>query len=429
MIFKHRHYPRLVTWIKLITVTGGAQTVVQAIGLVSGILIIRLMPVKEYAWYTIANTMLGTLTILSDGGISTGVMAEGGKVWHNKKDLGIVLVTGMQLRRQFALISLIVSLPILIYLLNRQQADLFTSLLIALCIIPAFYASLSDSLLEIPLKLHQNIADLQKNQVLTAIARFVLIFSSLFFYPLAFFALIGNGLPRIWANFQLKKYALNYVNFSEEASTLVKSSILKLVRKLLPGAIYYSFSGQITIWVLSIFGNSKSVAEIGALGRISMFFSLFTILFSTLIAPRFARIKESKSRIQNKFYLIQVVFIVLFIFLTFLSFIFSKQILFILGSDYSQLNHELVLSILANCVSLLAGFTYSLYTSRGWAIQPYIYVPINIFAITIGAFVFRINSLFGVIELSIFTASVQYIMNIIFCEYCFRKYLVNETVL
>jgi hypothetical protein len=44
-----------------------------------GILIIRLLPV-EYAFYTLANTMHRTMTVLADGGITTGVMSQVGKV-------------------------------------------------------------------------------------------------------------------------------------------------------------------------------------------------------------------------------------------------------------------------------------------------------------------------------------------------------------
>lgn len=72
-------------WAKLIAITGSAQVMVQAIGFISGILVIRLLPTHEYALYTLANTMLGTMTLLADGGIATGVMSQGGKVWQDKQ--------------------------------------------------------------------------------------------------------------------------------------------------------------------------------------------------------------------------------------------------------------------------------------------------------------------------------------------------------
>lgn len=85
----------------MIFITGGAQVLVQLTGLISGILIIRLLPTNEYAFYTLANTMLGTLAVLAGGGISTGGMSEGGKVWRDKARLGGVLATGLKLRRKF----------------------------------------------------------------------------------------------------------------------------------------------------------------------------------------------------------------------------------------------------------------------------------------------------------------------------------------
>jgi O-antigen/teichoic acid export membrane protein len=48
---------RIKYWLKLITVTGTAQVIVQAVGFLSGILVIRLLSVDEYALYTLANTM------------------------------------------------------------------------------------------------------------------------------------------------------------------------------------------------------------------------------------------------------------------------------------------------------------------------------------------------------------------------------------
>ncbi len=72
---QHPKYNTLLYWGKLISITGSAQIIVQAVGFVSGILIIRLLPVQEYAFYTLVNTMLGTVALLVDGGISTGAMA------------------------------------------------------------------------------------------------------------------------------------------------------------------------------------------------------------------------------------------------------------------------------------------------------------------------------------------------------------------
>ena len=156
-IIVHPRYSKFYGWGKLISITGGAQIIVQALGLVCGIIVIRLLPTQEYALYTLANTMLGTITVLADGGISSGVMSQGGKIWQDKEKLGAVLTTGLDLRRKFAIGSLLIITPILIYLLLHHGARLITSILIVCSLIPAIFAALSDSLLEIAPKLHQEI--------------------------------------------------------------------------------------------------------------------------------------------------------------------------------------------------------------------------------------------------------------------------------
>lgn len=58
----------LLDIIKLFALTGGAQILVQAIGFISGIMVIRLLSPQQYAYYTLANTVLGTMVVLADGG-------------------------------------------------------------------------------------------------------------------------------------------------------------------------------------------------------------------------------------------------------------------------------------------------------------------------------------------------------------------------
>ena len=46
----HHNYNSFLNWSKLIIITASAQFIVQAFGFVSGILIIRLMSVRGYAF-------------------------------------------------------------------------------------------------------------------------------------------------------------------------------------------------------------------------------------------------------------------------------------------------------------------------------------------------------------------------------------------
>jgi O-antigen/teichoic acid export membrane protein len=400
-------YSKYLQWGKLIFLTGSTQVFIQLTTLGIGIFVIRSLPVEEYAYYTIANTMLGTMTILADGGISSGVMAQGGKVWRDKVRLGQVLSTGMELRKKFAVFSLLVAVPILVYLLWSHGAKPWTIFFITLALVPSFFAALSDSLLEIVPLLHQHIKPLQSNQLIVGLFRLFLSTVSIFCLPFTFIALLANGIPRVYGNVQLKKLASLFADKDEKPDLVVKADILAIVKRRMPEAIYYCVSGQITIWLISIFGNASSIAQIGALGRLSAVLSVFTILSSTLIIPRFARFPNNKNMLIKHFIRIVFLLIVVSIIITSLFYVFPTQFLFVLGAKYSNLSHELTLSIIGSCLGLISGSIFSLSNSRGWVMNPAVSISLNLLTIVAGVLLINVSTIQGILILKIFIGSAQ----------------------
>ena len=407
-------YSKVFEWGKLISLTGSVQLLVQASGLLTGIVIIRMLPTQEYAYYTLANTMLGTMTVLADGGISSGVMAQGGKVWRDKSQLGEVLATGLNLRKKFALVSLFVAMPILCYLLLHQGASLWVISLIVLAIIPSFFAALSDSLLEIIPKLHQDIKPLQANQAMVGLFRLGLSSLSVFVFPFTFIALLSNGIPRMFGNIRLKKIALRFAGGDESPNPIYQTEILKIVKKTLPGAIYYCLSGQITIWLISIFGTTSSIAQIGALTRLSMFLTVFTVIFSTLIVPRYARISNDKKLLLSHFLKILMGLFALSFVIVGLVYTFPHQLLWLLGKDYSGLSEELIMSMAGSCLALVSSSIFALSTCRGYIIYPVISIPLNLLTLLAGILLFDVSTIHGILLLNIMIAAVQIVMLVVF---------------
>src|SRR5450432_1716731 len=301
-IYSNPKYSKVFEWGRLISITGSAQILVQLFSFVCGILVIRMLPTQEYALYTLANAMLGTMILLADSGVSTGVMAQGAKVWQNDEKLGAVLVTGLDLRKKFAIGSLVIATPALLYLLRHHGASWLMSVLIIVSLIPAFFTGLSGTLLEIVFKLRQNIVPLQKIQVMNNAGRLALLCATLLIFPWTFVALLAAGIPQIWANMRLRAISGNYADWNQKPDAAVRKEILYIVKRVIPGAVYYCLSGQITIWLISIFGTSAALAQMGALGRLAMVLSLFTVLFSTLISPRFARLPDNRSLLLKRFF-------------------------------------------------------------------------------------------------------------------------------
>jgi O-antigen/teichoic acid export membrane protein len=414
-------YAKGFEWVKLLLVTGGAQVFIQGIGFGCGILVIRSLPTSEYALYTLANTMLGTMAILTDGGINTGVLTQGGRVWQDPAKLGIVINTGMNLRRKFAVVTLILVIPLLLFLLINHGASWVWSILIIASLVPAFFTALSGSLLEIGPKLHQDIKPLQKNQVIFNIGRLILLSSSLVVFPFAYISILATGLPQLWANRQLKKISAGYVDFSQKPDVEVKEEILHIVKRILPTSIYYCIHSQISIWLISIFGTTDSIAKIGALSRLTMIFTLINVVFATLVVPRFARLSEQKN-LLSLFFKIQIGLLLLSTCIISAVILFDTEVLWVLGENYNSLTIEVVLITISSCISFMGGITYSVSLSRGLVLSPYISIGISILTQIVLFYMLDLSNMKNVLVFSIIDYAIAYLMMLFYFIYMNRFY-------
>jgi O-antigen/teichoic acid export membrane protein len=421
----HAGYSKAFQWGKLIALAGTTQLLVQGLGLLTGIFIIRLLPVQEYAYYTIANTVFGTMALLSDSGINNGVMAQGGQAWNNPQQLGRVVSTGLRLRRKFASINLFFSIPILVFLLQRQGAGWPESLLIAAALIPAFAATLSDSILEIPFKLHQDIKYLQLNQAIVSIGRFVLSILLLIVFPWTFISLLANGIPRLYGNFKLRQRLAPLADTTQPADDAINDEMVKMVKRIFPLTLFYAYSSQIVIWLISLSGTTAAVAQIGALGRISMILSIFSTLFATMIIPRFAKLATDRAQLSAKLFQILTALVIVSLLMVLACWQFSPAILWVLGKGYGTLDYALVLSIIGSAINLVSGSLYGLYSSRGWTIQPYLSIGLSLAGMLGGIVLLDVSTLHGVLYFNILSASIQLLINLIFCGYKISRTPVN----
>jgi hypothetical protein len=157
----------------------GIYAVVQIIGQLiafsSGILLIRWLSQREYAFFTIANTMQATLMLLADIGISTGLISIGGRVWQDRHRFGELINTGLAVRRRLSLGAVIVVAPILYAMLARTGASPVYTVLLILLVLAGFSTQLSIDVFSTVPRLHSDIARIQKIDLTCAVVRLLLI--------------------------------------------------------------------------------------------------------------------------------------------------------------------------------------------------------------------------------------------------------------
>lgn len=414
-------FTRVFEWIKIIAITGFAQVSVQIVSLLCGIVIVRQLSTQEYALYILTNTVLGAMSVLADPGISTGVIAQGGKVWFDREKLGIVVVTGFQLQRKFESFSLLIFSPILIYLLVNHGAQWFHALIILGSVLPLFYTTRTSNLLQIAPRLKQDIISLQKNQVITNVIRLVFTIFAVYSFPYAFIGLITGGLPQIWSNKNLRKISDKYVNLNQKANPDFEKKLLEYVKRLLPHAVYFALSSQIVVWIISFSGSASFLAQIGALGRLIMILNIITILVNTLVTPVFAKLSADPKILLRNYIQIQVGMIIICGVVIGSTILFPEQILWVLGKKYSDLKNELVLNVIGSCLILISGVSFSLSSSRGWVIKPIIGIAINLLVILISVSVLDLSVVKGVLLLNIVIGANQLVVSSFYMFYKISK--------
>lgn len=367
-------------WLHRLLAVGSAQVLIQALNIVSGLAVIRILPAGEYALYTLANSLLATLSILSDGGISTGVMAEGGKCWEERQRLGGVVATGRSLRWRFALGSLLFWAPFFLWQFRRHGASWGCTVCVFLLLLGSFAAALLGSLYSVAPNLWQRLRDTQRIALEQAAGKLAALLSLLGAFPTVVVAMAVALATQVWNALRLKKVSDALADATQEPNPEMRSEILKITRRILPSSIYFCISSQVSIWLISVCGTSTELAQVGALGRLGQIFGIFSGVVAAVIAPRFARLGSKRGRglVVLRFFQSSLVFAAAGASVVAVVALFPNETLWLLGPEYAGLSREAVLAVTCSAAYFLAASVWSLASVRGIVLAPWIGIPLNL---------------------------------------------------
>jgi hypothetical protein len=120
--------------------------------------------------------------------------------------------------------------------------------------------------------------------------------------PFAWLTSLGAGLAQTWATWRVARMAGGLADLHAPPDCEVSRQMSRLVARAAPSAVYYALAGQITVWLIAFFGTTRSVAQVGALGRLAMVYTVATAAFTVMIVPRFARAQFAAGRTVTAVY-------------------------------------------------------------------------------------------------------------------------------
>ncbi|MDQ6861083.1 MAG: polysaccharide biosynthesis protein [Verrucomicrobiota bacterium] len=355
-----------------------AQAAVQLIGFGSGILLVRQLSEGEYAYFTIANTMQATINVLADVGISIGVVSIGGRVWRDRHRFGQLIATALRMRRMLGASAALIVTPILYFMLLKNGASISYATVLVAIVLGGLAAQLAVGVLSVVPRLHSDIDRIRTIDLTGAISRLVVLLGLVFVFLNAGVALAVSAAAIFLQYMMLRRYVRGVIDFDVAPNEEDRHAIRGFVRSQAANSIFFCLQGQITVFLISLFGaRASSVAEVGALGRLAMIFAVISNLLTNVFAPAFARCQSPRRLRWQYAGVVGAVAGFSAVILT-TAWLFPSAFLYVLGSKYSHLERELVLMVGGAVASAFINTLWALNSSKAWIRGSWLYIPLTL---------------------------------------------------
>ena len=398
------------------------QAAVQIIGFLSGILLVRWLPQQEYAYFTIANTMQSTINLLADIGISVGLISIGGRVWQDPHRFGELINTGLGVRRKLGAFAILIITPVLYFMLIKNGAPFLYALTLIAVVLAGLLIQFSLGVLGVVPRLRSDLARIQVIDFSGAIGRLLLVVGLVYLFSNAGVAISTAAAACLLQYALLRHYVVRVVDLSAAENPEDRRTIMDLVRKLAANTVFYCFQGQITVFLISFFDHRvSSVAEVGALGRLAMIFSVLTNLLTNVFVPAFARCQDKRK--LRWLYLGIVGGVIAFSLSVILgAWIFPGEFLLVLGNKYAHLHRELLLMVGGAVFAALTGTFWALNASKAWVAGAWLYIPLTLVTQIALIPYTDFSSVTGVLTFNLLSAIPNLLLNIAMSFRGFRSF-------
>jgi O-antigen/teichoic acid export membrane protein len=401
---------RISYWGKTLSKFISVQLIVQGLGVASGILLVRTLSQQEYAYFTIAFAMQSTMNILADSGVGIGLTSIGGRVWNDPHRFGQLISTALRVRRWLAVIAALVVTPLLLWLLIGKGTSVPYAGLLALFVLLGLNCQLSTGVLMVVPRLCKQIDRVQRLDLVASISRLVLLIAAYFILLNAAVATFA-ALCSVLAQFLLLKYwVADSIETSVPPNADDQAAIGRIIRNEAPNSVFYCIQGQLTIWLIAIFGNAQKIAEVGALGRLSIVFTIIGAVMTSIVLPAFARCQEPR-RLLRLYLQIIGCFCFFGVSLVALAALFPDQLLWVLGAKYAHLKSELVLMMCLSAASAVVGGMWSLNTARAWIRYSWLNIPGVLITQAVLLFLLDVSTINGVLLFGILSLLPTVVLN------------------
>ena len=391
---------------------------IQAINMLSAIILLRILSIQDFAIYTFALSTILMASLFSNMGISQAVITIGAL---HSKNAGFLGELDLAARGISKFMELFVLLILFILYLTEYigVGNKSFSLTLLLIIIGSSWIMSRVTLQQAILNIQHDDSSIILSGFLGAISRLLSVWIC-FYIPSVEIALVGNLIGLIVVYQIQRNRVARYVLPGKKLNSEISRLLLNFIKPLFLSVIYFAFQNQLSIFIFSFQNQLSFVAELGALGKIMQLVGWVGIINPYLIHPIFARISDRKIFLKRLF-LVAVLIFLFSLGLVASSVEYSDLWLSILGDNYSSLKNELPIAVFGSAISLSGGILYTIVISRNYTSYQYLTIVFGIAAQFIFILTVGVHTVVDAVYLNIFPAACYMAIQILILLYIIKK--------
>lgn len=354
-----------------------SNALVQGLNMLTGLAILWILPVEQYALYITCSALIAVGSVGSDSGISQALLTLGSRAFGERARVSDIFVTCWRLRRQALLVISVLVLVAAVAMGYRQQWSPSTWLVVLVMVMATNWAQVRISPYGSLFNIYQDTRSIFVSTALPAALRLVLALSLCPSWPLAGTALGINLLGFVLQDFVAGRLAGKYLDRASAPSVAIRREVERFVLPLIPGVLYYIFQGQIAVFLLTWAGQTTAIAEVGALGRLLQVFVLLGALNSFFVQPYFSRLTDPRL-FRSRLYLVGLVVALFSAAVLGSAFVFDGWWILILGAKYAHMQHLIPLAVAGCLVTIFGSTAYSIVIATKFTRYQWFQIPLGI---------------------------------------------------
>ena len=356
---------RLRRWVKILSAYFTAQTLTQLAGSAAGLLFVNLMPVREFALYTLAFSVITFFNFASDLGSTTSLVYFFHQAQKEGGDFAPQLAAVLSLRRLGFLLGAVAVVAAFPRTAGAKGFGLAESLLVTGGILLCVWFQIGSSLRVLALRLEDRYGHSYRAEIAGGLTRLLLAAALVAAARLEAWLGVLTSAVAAAVVYLLARPFSSPVAVSRIDLAPYRRKVIRYLLPTLPSALFFAIQGPLNVWLAATFGGTRNIAEVGALGRLGLLVGIFSSLTGVVFLPRLARIADE--RLYRRRFLqfgaaLAAVALAMFVAAAALPGLF----LLLLGKHYSGLHRELLLVVGGAGLTLLDGYAVSVNLARSW---------------------------------------------------------------